>query len=285
MILKNFFKRLLTGTIFVITVTFLILFNKWTFLAFLIIANTLIIIEFINVNNKNKSKPYTASLLFLSNLSIFLIFITINYKIYQLLFILIFTPLYLFFIEALFKKNENPLKNLASTILGFVYITIPLICAILISFKNIFIENKDVVFNPYIIMGTIILVWIYDSFAYCVGANLGKHKINKRISPNKSWEGLIGGSIFIIAASIFINRISFFNCLSQTNWISIAAIVIVFGTIGDLIESLFKRSVSIKDTGSILPGHGGFLDRFDSLIFLLPWIFLYLMASEIWLLN
>ena len=131
-------------------------------------------------------------------------------------------------------------------------------------------------YNPKIIIGIFILIWTNDTFAYIVGKSIGKHKLFERISPKKTIEGFVGGIIFATIAGFLISKYyiegSKFN---QYIWIGFAVIVGVFGTIGDLIESKFKRIAGVKDSGKIMPGHGGILDRLDSVIFVAPFIFLF----------
>ena len=119
-----------------------------------------------------------------------------------------------------------------------------------------------------------ILIWLNDSFAYLIGKNLGKHKLLERISPNKTIEGFMGGMLFTFIASFILTHQ--FTSLTQTQWLVIAGIVSIFGVLGDLIESMFKRQAGVKDSSNFIPGHGGFLDRFDSVIFAAPFIFIYL---------
>jgi phosphatidate cytidylyltransferase len=190
----------------------------------------------------------------------------------------------LIFIEELFRKNENPLQNISVSVLSLVYISLPLVISVLLVKGNLFYYQIGSGFNPGVLLGILILIWIFDSMAYCMGTlfgKKGKHKLFERISPKKSWEGTIGGAIFAIIAGYFICLL--FPVLSRLDWLVISAIIIVFGTLGDLIESMFKRSSHIKDSGHLLPGHGGLLDRLDSFIFTVPWVFFYLLLKESYL--
>jgi phosphatidate cytidylyltransferase len=128
-------------------------------------------------------------------------------------------------------------------------------------------------FNPQIIIGIFILIWTNDTFAYIVGKSIGKHKLYEKISPKKTIEGFIGGVLFSIIAGYFISK--YYTESAIVIWLIIAAIVAVFGTIGDLIESKFKRIAGVKDSGKIMPGHGGVLDRLDSIIFAAPFVYLF----------
>ena len=136
----------------------------------------------------------------------------------------------------------------------------------------LFLPFKDGVYNEGIIIGMFILIWTNDTFAYIVGKNFGKTKLFERISPKKTIEGFLGGLIFCIIAGITISY--FYDIFSLAIWISSAIFVGIFGTVGDLIESHFKREAGVKDSGKIMPGHGGILDRLDSVIFVAPFLFI-----------
>ncbi len=130
------------------------------------------------------------------------------------------------------------------------------------------------IYRPEIILGFFILIWISDSFAYLVGSTIGKTKLYERISPNKTIEGAIGGLIAALISSHFISK--YFTDITFISWMIVAAIVVVFGILGDLIESKFKREAGVKDSSNFIPGHGGFLDRLDSVIFAAPFVYVYL---------
>ena len=138
----------------------------------------------------------------------------------------------------------------------------------------VLIANYDNTYSPEIFLGAFILVWINDSFAYLVGRALGKQKLFPKISPKKTVEGFLGGLFFSCVGSYFIAKYT--DSLSFNNWLIMAIIISVFGTLGDLVESKFKRQAGVKDSGIIMPGHGGLLDRLDSIIFATPFIYLFL---------
>ncbi|KAF2517874.1 phosphatidate cytidylyltransferase [Flavobacterium foetidum] len=153
------------------------------------------------------------------------------------------------------------------------YITLPFVFIVKISFGT-----ND--YNPKIILGLFVLIWTNDTFAYLVGKSIGKHKLFERVSPKKTIEGFLGGAVFAAFAGYLISKLYIqptpeFSNRSILIWTGIAIIVSIFGTIGDLIESKFKRIAGVKDSGSIMPGHGGILDRLDSVIFVAPIIFLF----------
>lgn len=147
------------------------------------------------------------------------------------------------------------------------YIITPFTFLILLPFIN---ET----YQPNLIISIIVLIWINDSFAYLVGRKFGKTKLFERVSPKKTIEGFVGGLVFAIVTGIIISY--YLQQFSVINWILIAIIVSVFGTLGDLVESKFKRQANVKDSGKIMPGHGGLLDRLDSLFFLAPFVYLYI---------
>lgn len=128
-------------------------------------------------------------------------------------------------------------------------------------------------YNPHLIIGIFLIIWANDTFAYIVGRMIGKHKLLERISPKKTIEGFAGGLVFAIAVSYILSR--FYTFLSPAIWIASAVIIVIFGSLGDLVESQFKRNAGVKDSGTIMPGHGGVLDRLDSIIFAIPFLFLF----------
>ena len=182
---------------------------------------------------------------------------------------LIFLPLlFLAFIVELFLAADQPFSNLGQIFLGIIYISIPFT---LLQF--IAIEGGN--FYPTIILGMLLLTWATDTGAYVIGSLIGKNKLFPRISPNKTWEGSLGGVVvtFLIAwlLSIYITE------LQLKDWLVLAGLVAIFASIGDLVESMLKRSLGVKDSGTIMPGHGGFLDRFDAFMFLIPFASAYLL--------
>ncbi|WP_142785449.1 phosphatidate cytidylyltransferase [Changchengzhania lutea] len=173
----------------------------------------------------------------------------------------------LFLIKDLFSGKTIPLFHSKRFILTTFYLSSAFVFLILIA-------NYYEDYNPLILLGSFILVWVNDSFAYLIGKNFGKQKLFERISPKKTFEGFLGGLFFSCVASYFIAL--FTETLDYTNWLIISIIISVFGTLGDLIESKFKRQAKVKDSGVIMPGHGGLLDRLDSIIFAAPFIYLFL---------
>jgi phosphatidate cytidylyltransferase len=165
-------------------------------------------------------------------------------------------------ISELYEKQQDPITHAAYIFLGQTYIALPFALLNIIAFHGIASETP--VYNSLMIFSLFVFIWVNDTGAYLVGIALGKHKLFERISPHKSWEGFVGGLVFTIASALifahFVPEIKFYH------WIGLSLSVVVFGTWGDLIESLIKRTLDVKDSGCALPGHGGYLDRVDSLL-------------------
>jgi len=175
----------------------------------------------------------------------------------------------------LYRKQSDPLAHIGMMLSGLVVVVMPFSIFAFVTQSSL---NHDH-YEPSILLGIFILIWVNDSFAYLCGSKFGKHKLFERISPKKSWEGAIGGGVFALLAAWILSM--FFIKIDLLQWEIIALIVIIAGNYGDLIESLFKRSKGIKDSGSLLPGHGGLLDRFDSILFAVPAVYLYMKISGI----
>jgi phosphatidate cytidylyltransferase len=172
-----------------------------------------------------------------------------------------------FFVTALFQPHTEPFRIISRNMTAMVYTVIPFTLLIYIAY-----DGKS--FEPLPVLGLFLLTWIYDIGAYFAGSAFGRHKLFERVSPKKSWEGVGGG--IILCAGLTFGLAEWIPKYSLIDWLFIAGITVVFGTLGDLSESLLKRSIGVKDSGNWLPGHGGFLDRFDALIFNIPAIYTYL---------
>lgn len=188
---------------------------------------------------------------------------------WALLFIL---PLvFLLFIKELFDaKSLNPFVRVALNITGLLYLVVPL------AMINT-IVNENNTFEPNRIMGMLLLIWANDTGAYVLGSKIGKTPFFKRISPKKTWEGTISGMITTLILAAILGFV--FKELSVVQWYGVAVCVIIFSTLGDLVESMLKRNLGIKDSGTILPGHGGILDRFDALLLVVPYIALWILMT------
>lgn len=182
----------------------------------------------------------------------------------------IYILLFFSFLISLFRKKENnPFIDLGHTFLTYIYTIIPFTYILAIPFCN-----PNHTYNGTTFLGCIILIWSTDTFAYLTGRAIGKHKLYQKISPNKTIEGSIGGLVFTLLTASILSI--YFTQYSLTEWLGLSIVISIFGALGDLVESMFKRAANIKDSGNLIPGHGGVLDRFDSLIFAAPFIYFYL---------
>lgn len=187
------------------------------------------------------------------------------------------TIIYLLVAE-LYAKNPDPISTWAHTMMSQLYIALPFSMLGVLAFRA---TPEGTVYTYLMPLSVFVFLWINDSGAYCCGSLLGRHKLFPRISPGKSWEGSVGGAVFVAAAAVLIWHLTELYGvndlqLSAVEWVGLGLVVTVFGTWGDLVESLFKRTLGIKDSGKILPGHGGMLDRFDSSLLALPAAVVYL---------
>ena len=182
--------------------------------------------------------------------------------------ILFFPFIFLAFIYELIAGSDTPFLNVAVIVLAMVYIGAPFALLDFVAFNGeMFYANT--------VFGLLVMTWANDTGAYLIGSRFGKHKLFPRISPNKTWEGSVGGVVVVLLIALVLGY--FFQELRTVDWLVLAALVAVFGSVGDLIESMLKRSVGVKDSGNLMPGHGGLLDRFDAFIFLLPFATAYLL--------
>lgn len=182
------------------------------------------------------------------------------------------------FIAELYLKNENPIHCWAYTMLGQMYIALPISMVNVLAFQVTPGGTRTV--DMLLPLSVFVLLWANDTGAYCAGSLFGKHKLFPRISPGKTWEGSVGGGLFalVVAGLIgwYVNRGADGHVLNEWQWVGLGLVVCVFGTWGDLVESLLKRTLGVKDSGNVIPGHGGMLDRFDSSLMALPAAVVYL---------
>ena len=184
------------------------------------------------------------------------------------------TVIYLI-ISELFTMAPNPINNWAYAMLSQMYIALPFSMINVLAFQSN--AEGEVTFNFLLPLSLFIFLWVNDTGAYCVGSLLGRHKLFPRVSPGKSWEGSIGGAVFVLIAAAIIGYLvgGKEGGYSIPVWMGLGLTVVVFGTLGDLVESLFKRTLGVKDSGNILPGHGGMLDRIDSSLMAIPAAVIY----------
>lgn len=265
---NNLTQRVITGLIGAVAVLGASYFSEWTFLLLFLTICVFTMLEFYHLVGLDGWIPLksfgTASGGFVFILFFFIERGSLDTKFYFLIFPLV-SGIYLI---KLYKKSDpKPFANIAITFLGILYVAIP------ISLFNLAAHYQST-YNYEIIAGVMLILWASDTGAYFAGSRFGRRKLFERISPKKSWEGLIGGAIVAVSIAYFISK--YFVILNLQQWIGVSLIIVISGTYGDLVESLFKRSMDIKDSGTKLPGHGGFLDRFDSLLLSMPFIIAYI---------
>ncbi len=270
--MKNLLLRSLTGLIYVVIITTGIIVNQYTFLGLFSLILVVCLWEFYNLINRVRQvniNPYFnclgGILLFLPTY-LYASGISEHFIFYPFLFYIVIS-----FILELYQKKQDPLVHLAYTFLGQCYITLPVSILNMIAFQTD--AASSLCYSPLFILSLFAFIWMNDTGAYLVGITFGKHRLFERISPKKSWEGFFGGLIFTILSSL---AFAYYEpAIPYYHWIGLSAMIVIFGTWGDLVESLFKRTLEVKDSGNSLPGHGGFLDRFDSLLLAIYGMFFY----------
>ena len=260
---NNLTQRLVTGLIGAGLVIYASYFSEWTYFAVFLLICCLSILEFYRLTGLDGMLPlkYIGSL---NAILIFLLSFMVEKGILSPTFyFVIFPSIALIFLIKLYKKEKKPFTNIAYTLLGIIYVGLPF------ALMNITVY-ADGGYNYQIIIGILLLLWASDTGGYIAGVLFGRTKLFERISPKKSWEGMIGSFILAMVIATFLGK--YFSVMTWYQWYLVAVIMVVAGTYGDLIESLFKRSIEIKDSGTSLPGHGGFLDRLDGLLISIPFI-------------
>ena len=280
---SNFVVRTLTGLVFVLVLIGGILWNWMTFALLFAVITGLTIWEFTTIINKNLDLQVNRLITTVAGVYFFLAVFAFNREIAgaEVFIPYVLSIIYLP-ISELYLKYEKALLNWAFAFMAQLYIALPFSTICILSFFKTY-ENHTylVYYTPIFTLSVFIFIWLSDSGAYIVGSKIGKRKLFPSISPKKSWEGSIGGAVFAIIASqlIALNADSFSATSTLANhlgWAGLALVVVVFGTWGDLVESLIKRRLGIKDSGNILPGHGGMLDRFDSSLMAFPAAMVYI---------
>lgn len=285
---RKILVRTLSGAVFVAILVSSIIFSEWTFLAIALLVSSLGIKEFHHITHAHhrievqRGTAITANCL----LQLGAFAHAFAFEIFSFLeipkphhVILFFVPYILVviitFVAELFRHCEHPMHNLAYFVLGQVFVSLP--------FASLYgILSWGDTWQPHLLLSIFLIIWVNDTFAYLVGSAFGKHHLLKHVSPHKSWEGFVGGAVFAIGAGLLLGYFKFapeegLNPMTLWQWAAFAVVTVVFGTLGDLLESLLKRAVGKKDAGNIIPGHGGILDRFDSTLLAGPAIYLYLL--------
>lgn len=273
--MKELIKRTLTGIVFIVVVIGSVLYNSYTFSGLFFVVNLLGLIEFYSLMQKHQMPVQKYSGIIIGCLLYANFFFMLNNLDY-IEFLIFFPALFLtVFSVELFLSRPHPFTNIAHTLTGVVYVTVPLIMFTGIPFNVTAFHS----YQSYIVIGYFVILWTSDTFAYLIGTWIGKHRILERVSPKKSWEGLAAGFVFAFIAAYILSL--YYTRFTLQQWLIIAAVIVITGVIGDFVESMFKRSIQVKDSGHILPGHGGILDRFAPVFFSAPFVFvtLYLMGK------
>ncbi|MFV0331822.1 MAG: phosphatidate cytidylyltransferase [Dysgonomonas sp.] len=268
--LPNIAVRIIAGAVFVGLLLGGILINEYTFAIIFSLITVLSLYEFYGLIEKDAKVPVIRVWNVLGGFFLFLgSFYFCVFDSSALAFVPYIIYVLILFISELYLKRTNPIQSIAYSLLGQFYIAIPY------ALTNYLVFAYEPGKYHYVyILALLVFIWVNDSFAYLSGMAFGKHRLFERISPKKSWEGFVGGAAVSIGSSLIFAH--FFINLPVWAWIGFAVVTIVFGTWGDLFESLIKRTLGVKDSGNMIPGHGGILDRFDSTILAIPAIFLYL---------
>jgi phosphatidate cytidylyltransferase len=266
---NNLVQRAFTGLILAMVIFYAIIYGPYSFILLILVLNILGLTEFYRLFKEYTPLPRNIAGVILSVCLLITYMLAIPGTVsWRILLINIPLTFGIFVIE-LYLKSKNPFQHLGFIFLGIICITIPL-CF----FSALAISPAGKGYFPYLVLGYFFILWANDCGAYFTGKFLGKRPLFLRLSPNKTWEGSLGGALCALVIAFFLP--DFFSTYSRTDWLCIALITVVTGTFGDLIKSMMKRSLNVKDSGIILPGHGGILDRFDTLLGSAPFVFFYL---------
>lgn len=284
--MKNLIVRTITGVLFVAAIVTCFLRPEAMILLFALVTG-LTIWEFTGIVNDIES--VTTNRLITTVAGVYFFFSIAGYCsgiVPSAVFIPYLLTIVYLLIAELYTKAPNPINNWAYTMLAQMYIALPFSTINVLAFRA---TGDGVVYNYLLPLSVFIFLWTNDTGAYLSGSLFGKHKLFPRVSPGKSWEGSIGGGLLVLAMAAavgFYETSALHNgaadvALSIPQWMGLGLVVVFFGTWGDLVESLFKRTIGIKDSGNILPGHGGMLDRFDSSLMAFPAAVVYLYTLTI----
>ena len=275
--MKNFWIRTWSGILLADVVLWAILSSLWSFGVLLLLLLIVGMAEFYALAEKQGNAPQrflglvAGVVLFALNFA----FVCDDIQILGrgshtfgsgMAFMLLLLPVML--ICELFRRRENPAGNIAATILGVVYVALPL--SLMLYFPIIASDA----WNPWVMLFYVFIIWANDVFAYLVGMTLGRHRLCERLSPKKSWEGFFGGIVGAVATGFVAARVL---GADQAAWAGLAFVASITGVLGDLVESMFKRAAGVKDSGTLIPGHGGVLDRFDAMLLSAPFVFVYML--------
>lgn len=270
--MKNFIVRALTGIIFVSIIIGAICFHPLAYVCVFGGVVALILHEFYRLIEHYEETQINCYSNCVSGVYLFVAsFVYASGWIGSVIFYPYLLYLIYVFVGELYYKRANPINNWAFSFLGQIFYVVPFSLMNFIVFTK---TESGMLFTPILLFSIFVFVWMNDTGAFLVGSLFGKHRLFKRISPKKSWEGFYGGLVFALASSFAFYY--FFPDIEWYKWLGLSLVIVIFGTWGDLTESLLKRTLGVKDSGHILPGHGGLLDRFDSVTMAVPVAFVYI---------
>ena len=279
--MKNFIIRALTGIAIVAVQVLCTYLSPISLAALFLLLTALAVNEFLGLVIK-KGKVRIDRPLIVAG-SCYLFFAVWLNCLTEASLLALFLPYLLFIIfccvRELYNDEGNPIVNLGAIMLSQLYVALPLSLINLLAFSDCYLYDCSIKYYVFP-LAMYVFLWLNDTGAYLCGSLLGKHKLFPRISPKKSWEGSIGGAIVAMASAVAVAH--FFPVLNVWQWVGMALVVVVAGTYGDLTESMIKRSLDVKDSGRMLPGHGGILDRLDSMLFAIPASVIYLYVLSWW---
>lgn len=268
--MNNLATRSLTAVFFVIIMVGSAVLGQTVFSVLLFFITLLSLNEFITILSGDKIKP-ALWLVLTTGALVYAVLAANAMGLIPAEGILAVIPVvFLLFIAELFRNKSNPFTNISVGIGGIIYIALPF--GLMMYFFDPVVLTGP--FHYGIVLGFLLILWLNDTGAYFVGSLIGKHKLFERISPGKTWEGSAGGALFALATAFGLSFV--FRQLDVMHWMILSIVIVITGTLGDLVESMLKRSLGIKDSGNILPGHGGMLDRFDAVLLSAPFVFVYL---------
>jgi phosphatidate cytidylyltransferase len=270
--LNNLLQRTLSGTIYLVIIIGSLFLGKYAFGTMFLIIGLLALSEFYHMMDVDVESSLSITCISLGIGIFVLSYLTASglLPLTYLWLVLVF-PIVVF-IVALYQQKMDIL-DMSKALLGLFYIMVPISVINFLAFE----PNRGFQYTHRIVLGILILVWVNDTGAYVAGSLFGRHKLFPRVSPKKSWEGLIGGTVFTLAGAFLMTYIV--RILTTTDWMVIGVLTSIFGVYGDLCESFLKRIANKKDSGALIPGHGGMLDRIDSILFVMPVVLAYLMIT------
>ena len=265
--------RTVSGIIYLVLVIGSLFLGKYVYGIVFLLTGIMALVEFYDITGYSGSKHFVLTGIFASaGIFILSFLVASGLTGYRFLALASVIPI-IMLIMALYSSKPDVIKTMAMLVLGILYVMFPL------SLMNylVFPASNNFEYTHRILLGILALVWINDTGAYLTGTLFGRHKLFPRISPKKSWEGVLGGTILTLLPAWWMDNLM--GILNGFHWLCLASIVVVFGVYGDLTESLIKRNAGMKDSGTIMPGHGGALDRIDSILFVIPLSFIYLIIN------